>query len=192
MDYGAKMIQWAPFASSDPEPADSVPSYGTPINLGALNKVTETINWAEASGYGDNARKVYIKEFKDGNLAVETLYLSIANMAAVSGGTVEDGSEGNLHFSSEDAPPYGGLAFYTNGMTDAGAKYYQGIWYPKVKAGLEAKEYATRGDSIVLSNAKLSFAISACKSGDWKILSPEFTTEAEAASWVNSKIKAKI
>ena len=180
MEYGAKMIQWAPFASSNPEPDGSVPHYGTPVNLGALNKATETINWAEASAYGDNARKVYIKEFKDGQLAVETLYIPVATMAKLVGGTVETGSEANLHLGSEDAPPYGGLAFYVSAMTDGGAKYYQAIWYPKAKAG----------DSIVLSNAKLTFAIQACKTGDWKILSPEFDTEAEAVSWINDKIKA--
>ena len=37
MEYGAKMIQWAPFASSNPEPDSSVPHFGTPVNLGALN-----------------------------------------------------------------------------------------------------------------------------------------------------------
>lgn len=184
------MIQWAPFASSNPEPDGSVPHYGTPTNLGALNKATETINWAEASAYGDNARKVYIKEFKDGQLAVETLYIPIATMAKLVGGTVESGSEANLHLGSEDAPPYGGLAFYVSAMTDGGAKYYQAIWYPKVKAGLDAKDYSTKGDSIVLNNAKLTFAIQACKTGDWKILSPEFQTEAEAVSWINDKIKA--
>ena len=42
----------------------------------------------------------------------------------------------------------------------------------------------------MLNNAKLTFAIQACKTGDWKILSPEFETEAEATSWVNDKIKA--
>lgn len=190
MEYGAKMIQWAPFASSNPEPDGSVPHYGTPTNLGALNKATETINWAEASAYGDNARKAYIKEFKDGQLAVETLYIPIATMAKLVGGTVESGSEANLHLGSEDAPPYGGLAFYVSAMTDGGDKYYQAIWYPKVKAGLDAKDYSTKGDSIVLNNAKLTFAVQACKTGDWKILSPEFDTEAEAVSWINDKIKA--
>ena len=40
------------------------------------------------------------------------------------------------------------------------------------------------------TNAKLTFAVQACKTGDWKILSPEFETEAEAVSWINDKIKA--
>ena len=29
--YGAKMLQWAPFAASNPEPADSLPNYGCRI-----------------------------------------------------------------------------------------------------------------------------------------------------------------
>ena len=40
MQYGAKMIQWAPFAANDPETVSAPPKLGTPANLGALNKVT--------------------------------------------------------------------------------------------------------------------------------------------------------
>ena len=191
MQYGAKMIQWAPFAATDPETASAPPKLGTPANLGALNKVTETINFNRISGHGDNVKKVEIVEFKDGSLAVETLYLSNENAAALTGaelGTTDEDKD--LKFGSNDVAPYGSLAFYTNCMKDDGTKYYQGVFFPKVKANMEGESYETKGDSIVLSNAKLTFTVLEPLYGKYRHKSPEFDAEAKAAAWVNEKIKA--
>ena len=149
MQYGAKMIQWAPFAATNPETTTAPPKLGTPANLGALNKVTETINFNRTSAFGDNVKKVEIVEFKDGSLAVETLYLSNANAAAVTGAELgtTDGDK-DLKFGSNDTAPYGSLAFYTNHMRDDGTKYYQGIFYPKVKANMEGEEYETKATAL--------------------------------------------
>lgn len=191
MQYGAKMIQWAPFAASNPESASAPPKLGTPANLGALNKVTETINFNRISGHGDNVKKVEIVEFKDGSLAVETLYLSNENAAALTGAELgtTDGDK-DLKFGSNDVAPYGSLAFYTNCMKDDGTKYCQGVFFPKVKANMEGESYETKGESIVLSNAKLTFAVFEPLYGKYRHKSPEFDTEAKAAAWVNEKIKA--
>ena len=87
---------------------------------------------------------------------------------------------------------YGGLAFYINKMLEGNVKVYQGIYYPKVKASVQGEEYSTKGESITLANSKIRFLASACNSGDWKILSKDFETETEAASWVDEKIKASV
>lgn len=191
MLYGAKKIQWAPFAATNPETASALPKYGTPVNLGALNKVTETINYNRTSAYGDNVKKVEIVEFKDGTLAVETLYVSNANAAALTGAELgtSDGDK-DLKFGSSDLAPYGGLAFFTSHMRDDGSKYYQGIYYPKVKANMEGEEYETKGESIVLGNAKLTFTVFEPLYGKYKIKSEEFDTEAKADAWVDDKVKA--
>lgn len=191
MQYGAKMIQWAPFAATNPETVSAPPKLGTPANLGALSKVIETINFNRMSGHGDNVKKVEIVEFKDGSLAVETLYLSNENAAALTGAELgtTDGDK-DLKFGSNDVAPYGSLAFYTNCMKDDGTKYYQGVFFPKVKANMGGESYETKGDSIVLSNAKLTFAVFEPLYGKYRHKSPEFDTEAKAAAWVNEKIKA--
>lgn len=191
MQYGAKMIQWAPFAATDPETASAPPKLGTPANLGALNKVTETINFNRVSGHGDNVKKVEIVEFRDGSLAVETLYLSNENASALTGAELgtTDGDK-DLKFGSNDVAPYGSIAFYTNCMKDDGTKYYQGVFFPKVKANMEGESYETKGESIVLSNAKLTFTVLEPLYGKYRHKSPEFDTEAKAAAWVNEKIKA--
>lgn len=190
MQYGAKMIQWAPFAAQDAEPDGGLPKYGAPTNLGALNKVTESFSFNEVSAYGDDVRKANIKEFKEGSLAIETLYLSNANASAISGAELETDESKELKFGSNDLAPYGGLAFFTTHMRDDGTKYYQGIYYPKVKANMEGEEYNTKGESITLSNPKITFAVFEAKNGKYKIKSDEFADEASAKNWVNEKIKA--
>ena len=191
MQYGAMKIQWAPFAASNPETANAAPKYGTPVNLGALNAVTETINFNRVSAYGDNVKKVEIVEFRDGSLAVQTLYLSNANASALTGAELEtSGSDKDLKFGSNDLAPYGGLAFYTNHMRDDGSKYYQGIYYPKVKANMEGEEFNTKGENITLANANLMFEVFEAMFGKYKIKSEEFDTEAKASAWVDEKIKA--
>ena len=190
MKYGAKMAQWAPFATSDPEPAGALPKDGTPMNLGALNKVTESPTYNEAKGYGDNALKVHVTEFKEALIDAEVNDLTNTVASAIFGATLEDETGQSLHFGAEDNPPYGGLAFYINKLLDGNVKTYQGIYYPKLKASIQGEEYSTKGESITLSNSKIRFLASTCNSGDWKIMSKDFTSEAEAASWVNEQIKA--
>lgn len=184
------MIQWAPFAAA--QTAGALPKYEAAANLGSLNQVSETLNFNEASAYGDNVRKAYVKQFRDGTLAVETLYLSHENAAKISGATLDTDNENDLKFGADDTPPYGGLAFFVTKLKDdeSGTVYYQGIWYPKVKANIEGDTFQTKGESITLANDKLSFAVFACDTGDYKIKSDELASEAEAIAWVNDKIKA--
>lgn len=189
--YGAKMLQWAPFAATNPEPADALPNYGTPINLGALMSVGETLNFSEVEARADDARKIYIKEFVDGSLAVGVLELTNETASAVTGATL-DTTEGakDIHFSANDNPPYGGLGFYISCMKAGGEKYYKGIFYPKVKSSLDGRTYNTKQKTIVLDSPKLTFAVDACANGEYRIESEELSSETAAATWVNGKVKA--
>lgn len=181
MKYGAKRLQWAKISE---ELKDAMPTYAAAVNLGALNRVSDTPSFNEAKGYGDNALKVHVNEFREAGLDVEVTELTNENTAAVLGASVEaDGS--NLKFGVEDNAPYGGIGFYINKMLDDNTKVYQGIFYPRVKAAMQGEEYSTKGDNIALSNSRLRFTATACNTGDWKILSPNFDTEAEASDWVD-------
>lgn len=189
--YGAKMLQWAPFAATNPEPADSLPNYGTPMNLGALQSVAETLNFSEGEARGDDVRKIYIKEFVDGSLAVGVLELANATASAITGATIDSTQNAkDIHFSANDNAPYGCLGFYIACMKDDGTKYYKGIFYPKVKASMDGRTYNTKQKTIVLDSPKLTFAVDACANGEYRIESDELTTEAAAKTWVNGKVKA--
>lgn len=185
MDYGAKYIRWAPFSEENPEPEGKLPSYGTAITLGALNKATDTPAFNEAKGYGDNALKVYVNKFKETVIAIETTEVPRDSMMAVSGTTLESETKKNLRFKDTDKTPYGGLGFYVNKILDDGSDVCMGIFYPKVKAMLQGTEYNTNGENITLSTNKLQFTGSSCNSGDWKIESEYFDTEEEAKAWVD-------
>ena len=183
--YGAKMLQWAPFAASNPEPEDSLPNYGTPMNLGGLMSVAETLN------FSDDVRKIYIKEFTDGSLAVGILEMSNEVAHAITGATLDSsGSAKDIHFSASDNPPYGCLGFYTTNAKADGTKYYKGIFYPKVKASLDGRTYNTKQKTIVLNSPTLTFAVDAAANGEYRIESEELSTESAAKAWVNGKVKA--
>lgn len=189
--YGAKMLQWAPFAETNPEPADALPNYGTPINLGGLMSVAETLNFSEVEARADDVRKIYIKEFTDGSLAVGVLELTNETASAVTGAKLDSSSSAkDIHFSADDTPPYGCLGFYTTNMKPDGTKYWKGLFYPKVKASLDGRTYNTKQKTIVLDSPTLTFAVDACATGDYRIESPELTTESAAKEWVNGKVKA--
>lgn len=184
MEYGAAGIMWAPFAETDPEPAGKLPSYGTAMSVGSLNKATDTPAFNEAKGYGDNKLKVYVNKFKESPIAVEVTEILRETMSAISGAQIETGDHKNMRFTANDKPPYGGLGFYINAILDDGRDVCMGIFYPKVKAMLQGTEYNTNGENITLSTGKLQFTASSCNSGDWRLYSEYFDTEAEAQSWV--------
>lgn len=190
--YGAKYIQWAPFAETTPdESAEAYPKYGEPINLGALQKATDSPSYNEAKIYGDDALDEYVSEFKECPIDVEVTELSNAVASAVTGAKIDtgvSGSDKDLHFNSADEAPYGGMAFYVKKMVHKKV-VYQGIYYPKLKATMQGEEYSTKGDSITLAGGKLHLLASTCAMGDWKVKSENLTTEAAAKAWVDGKVK---
>jgi len=190
MNYGAKMLQWAPFAADNAEPAGALPNYSTPINLGELNKVTDNPTFNEAKAHGDNALRRHVNEFKEVTIDVEILDMPNEHAESVLGASIPAGEGKDLHFGAEDNPPYGCLGFYVNELLAGNKKAFKGVFYPKVKATMQGAEYATKGDSITLTGCKLRFLGTSCNSGDWKIQSDYFNTEAEAVAWVNNKVKA--
>lgn len=187
--YGAKYIQWAPFAETAPdESAEAYPKYGNPINLGALQKATDSPSYNEAKIYGDDALDEYVSEFKECPIDVEITELSNAVASAVTGAQIDSSGDKDLHFNSSDEAPYGGMAFFVKKMVHKKV-VYQGIYYPKLKATMQGEEFNTKGDSITLAGGKLHFLASTCAKGDWKVKSDDLATEAAAKTWVDGKIK---
>ncbi len=188
--YGAKYLQWAPFASGNPEPDNSLPNYGTPVNLGQLVSVSDSPTYNEAKIYGDDALAEYINEFKELGIDVEVVELSTASASAIFGATMGSGSsDTDLKFSGNDNAPYGGLGFYIRKMVGNVVKY-QGVYYPKVKAAMQGESYATKGDSITLTGSKIKMTGAAAKNGQWKVVSADLESESAAKTWVDGKIVA--
>lgn len=187
--YGCAYAKWAPFKESGAdESASAFPKYGTPLSPGKLVKVTDSPSFNEAKAFGDNALAEYVNEFKECGVNVEVTEIANAVASAIFGATI-DGTSNDLEFSSSDNAPYGGLAFYTC-LMDGGKKYYQGVYYPKLKAAMTGTEYATKGESITLATGSMNMVASAPANGKWKVLSERMDTEAEAKAWVDGLVKA--
>lgn len=187
--YGARYIQWAPFAAADADNDSSkYPSYGAPMNLGALQKVTDAPTNNEAKTYGDDVLDAYVSEFKEYTLDVEVTEVLNEVASAVTGAEiVVEGKD--LEFGAEDVAPYGGLAFFVSKMLKSGGRKYQGIYYPKMKASVTGEEYTTKGESITLAGGKLHFVGTTCAKGKWKVKSTLMDTMEAAKAWVDEKIK---
>lgn len=188
MDYGAKYIRWAPFAAEDPEPAGKLPNYGEAVTLGSLNKLSETLSFNEAKGYGDNVLKVHVIKFKEGALAIEITEVPRDAMSQLVGSSIDENK--NLWRRNSDKAPYGGLGFCVNKILDDGRDVCMGIIYFKTKAMLQGGDYNTSGDNITLTNNKLQFTVAACGSGYWKVESDYFDSEEEAQAWVDGAFKS--
>lgn len=185
MEYGAKYIRWAPFAAENAEPAGKLPTYGTAVGVGSLNKVTENPTFNEAKGYGDNHLVVYLNKFKEAAIGVEVTEIPREVLSSVSGAEIEQGDHENIWFGDNDKPPYGGMGFYVNMILDDKRDVCMGLFYPKVKAMLQGGNYNTNGENITLSTGKLQFTAASCNNGKWRCYSELFDTEAKAAAWVD-------
>lgn len=180
--YGARNAKWAPFAAEKPdEDANKLPTYGVAKTLGQLNKVTDSLNFNEGSAYGDDALVLYEKKFKDGTMEVESVYISIADAAAMLGASVD--SENGMAHSADDVAPYCAVGFTTQHLSK-GERYYQAVFYPKVKASPNSETYETRGDNISFVTDKLPFHIETPLCRKYKIVK-DFKTEQEATTYID-------
>lgn len=188
--YGAKHLQWAPFkATGADESAETFPKYDAPLNLGALVAVSDNITVAEASNYGDNSLQEYVSEFESLTVDIEVTEMVNSVASKVFGAELTETED--LEFGDADQAPYGGLAFYTSKMVKE-QKFYQGVYYPKIKASRQGAAYNTKGKSVTFANSKAHFTGGACAKGNYQVLSKNYPTEAEAKAWVDAKIKAAL
>lgn len=185
MDYGAKMLKWAPFSGENPEQAGKLPTYGTAKEIGTLNKVSDAPAFNEAKGYGNNRLVVYVNKFKEDVVSVEVTEIPRELMSSIAGTEIEEGTHANMRFKTTDRPPYGGMGFFVNKALDDGSIVYMGVFFPKVKVMLQGTEYNTDGENITLATEKLQFTASAVKTNDWKIESPYFDDEEKVIAWVD-------
>lgn len=183
--YGANYLQWAPFVSDTATTA--LPKYGTPVNLGGLIQVSDSPTFIEGSLYGNNARQEYVQEFQELTVDVSVTELDIETAGAVLGATVDE--DDGIIFTDSDNAPYGGLGFYSKKMIN-NVVFYQGIYYPKLKATMQSETFDTKGNSITLSGDKIKFEGESSACGTWKIKSDNLATESLAKAWVDALVVA--
>ena len=187
MYFRASNIMFAPIASNGMDTETALPTYGTAVKIGSLNRISDNIDRVEASGYRDTARKVHDDEFRSYGLDVEITHIPRATYASLNGASVDTSSK-DITFKDNDQAPYGGLVCVRGGRDDDDKDFYVGVYYPKLKSAMQGKDISTKGENITLVTEKLHFAGLACKNHVWCEESDEFATEAEAVTWCKTKL----
>jgi len=183
--YGALYPQFVPFYATSPEPDDSLPRYGTKVSLGKLQKATDSFSTEEVRQDGDDELVEYLQEMTDFTLDIEVTQLPAATEKSIFGCTGTD----DMVYSDTDTPPWGGVAFVRSLLID-NVKYWQGIYYPKVKASVQGEEDNTKGKSMAFSGDKVRFVGTCAKNGAYKVKSQLYTSKASAKAWCDTKLAA--
>ena len=181
---GATMPMWAPITT---EETGSLPKYGTVLDFSEFEKVTENLTLAEAQYYSNDALSESASEFKYCTLTYNNKGMTDELNSAVYGASY---TEGEVTYGGDDTPPMGGFGFYRTVM-DKGVKYYEGVFYPKVKASLGNAEYATKGENVAFVGDTTTLIAYQCSDDkkSWK-KTQLFETASEALAWVRTKFTA--
>lgn len=179
---GASKPYWAKLKA---EADNSLPTYETGMAFSEFIKLTENLSMAEAEFYSNDALSENANEFKNCELTYESKGLSDEIMAAIYG---MDYTDGVLTYGGDDEEPMGGFGYYRTIM-DKGVKYYEGVFYPKVKASLGNDTTDTKGDSITFAGATTRMIAYQCKDAKktWKV-TKMFGKAEEAESWVKTQL----
>ena len=182
--YGALYGKWAPIAE---ETADALPTYGESVSLGALTKVTDAPNRVSVTAEGDDQVQDSLDEFTGGT--VDILFAAgTPNEAKAKIWGADISEDGELVMGVDDEAPYGGYAFARR-MIKGSHKYFQGVFYPKLKAVPQGEESNTRLKSgTTLTGDTIHMLWESPLFGKYKYISGELATEAEAKAWVDAKV----
>lgn len=179
--YGARNSKFALFdAETQDTDGTKLPKYQAAKSFGALNKVTDNPNFNEGSLHGDDSLSLYEKAFKDGTVDAESVFLPVADAAAILGAAHDE--EDGLSHGDDDVAPYIGYGFTSTHLGKNG-RYYQVVFYPKLKASPVAETYDTRGNNITFATDKMSFHWESPACRKFKVIK-DFATEAEATAYL--------
>lgn len=174
------------FALITQENKGNFPTYDEPEEFSELVSVTEALEFAEGNFFSNNRRSENARVFKSGTLTYANKGLSPYVISKIYGSKLSE--EGQLTYGANDKAPRIGFGFYRE-MEDNGVPYFEGVYYPAVKASIEGETDNTRGDNITYAGDTTTMAIFALDDADasWKI-TEIFASAEEAKAWVLEKL----
>lgn len=181
---GLKYMAWAEMLD---EPIDAVPTYHPGIVLGRMVSTNLSITNAEGEMYADDQLAEYISEFSSAQWEAQVDNIELYNQAKVYGAKYTE--DGELQNFAGDVAPYGGIGGYQQVMV-RNVKKYRAWFFPKGKASIPDESAATRGNSISFGTQPIKMRIASPDYGPWKY-TKEFTTEAAAKAYVDTKLNVK-
>lgn len=167
-----------------PWTADDTYTAGQIFQCGKLTETNVTPNYKNGSLYADNGLAERVDEFTDADVSatIDSLPVNAATIMfghAVSG----TGSNPTVTYKADDASPYVGYGFVIDKI-ESNVKKYKACVICKTKFTEGAETFTTKGDAINFGTPALSGKAVAQSNGKWKVVSPDFTTAAEAYNWI--------
>lgn len=159
----------------------TVKSLGKGINMNT------SINTADAELYADDGLAEYDTEFIDGDMTLETDDLDDEVEKDLLGNSV--GTDGDTLAKSTDVASYvriGGVV----GRVKSGVKQYRAVIYMRVKFGIPADNYATKGQTVSYGTASLTGKVTKNQRDEWRYKTKWVDTPDEATELLTSKIVA--
>lgn len=183
---GANKPWFAPITS---ENTGTFPTYGTAEEFSEFVSLSESLEFAESSFYSNNRKSESARAFKSGTLTYGNKGLSPDTISKIYGAKL-DAETGELVYGANDAAPRIGFGFYRE-LEDNGVRYYEGVYYPSVKASMEGESDNTRGENVTYEGNSTVMEVYALSdtAATWKV-TDIFATADEAEAWVKGKLGA--
>lgn len=179
---GATFPFWAKVATDENE---QMPTYENGMAFSEFVKVTENLQKAESQFYSNDALSESADEFKYCEITFDNKGIPNTLKAALYGAKLEGNK---ITYGAGDNAPMGGFAFYRV-LQDGGKKYYEGIFYPRVKASLTGMTYDTKGENVTFNGEQTKLTAYACKDIEqtWKV-EEIFGKAEDALAWVKTQL----
>ena len=180
---GLKYLAWAEI---DTEGDNAIPTYksATAGVLGRMVSINVTVNNSEGELYADDMLAEYAGEFSSADLTADVDNITLENQAKLYGTSYS--TSGEYTADADDTAPYGGVGGYQTLQVN-GTRKYRAWFYPKAKAMVPDFDGTTKGNSISFGTEPIKMKIASPKYGPW-YYAKEFTTEADAKSYINTKL----
>lgn len=153
--------------------------------LGKAISMNVAVNTADAELYADDGLAEYDTEFVDGNITLEVDDLGDDAEEDLLGASV--GTDGDVLSKSDDVASYvriGGVI----GRTKSGVKQYRAVIYMRVKFGIPADNFSTKGQTISYGTPSLTGKVAQNHRKEWRYKSKWCDTPEAAETLLDSKL----
>lgn len=161
---------------------------GTVKTIGKGINMNTTINTSDAELYADDGLAEYDTEFVDGSMTLEADDMEDDVEKDLLGSAV--GTDGDVLSKSTDVASYvriGGVI----GRSKSGIKQYRAVIYLKVKFGIPADNFSTKGQTITYGTTSLVGKLSKNCRDEWRYKSKWVDTPEEAVTLLDTKLVAE-
>lgn len=179
-------LKYAIAAKITAESPTLAPTYAAGFELGGGIEANVSTESESVKLYADDQVVESINSFSGGSLDMNIASIGLANHATLLGHTMAtEGTDSVEKSNSADLAPFFGIG-YLRVLLISNVRTYRAVWLYKTQFSEPEDTGATKGEKIEFTTDKIAGTIFELSNGDWRD-TVEFTTEAAAKAWLNTK-----